>query len=449
MKIRQVRTDAVAKIIRELHDHVRKSEPSALTAQLFHPKYGKIDILPTDWAKLQTLAKELYAKFDAKLMAPRTVHNWLYIAVLTSMLPTDDDFDSKLQSAIIELEGRLKSPPVQHEVFYPIDGVEPSTLPFLFGDDVEFVLLSSDIKAEFSALADSASNPKLRDYLHTQVERIWEYAGENRTFAKVTILAHDDESARDLAEERLNTAIDSLNFLGNFIPFNHGRISLPGDAATAQIVSPLVRRDSLPGFGVYYKTISPYGSYNLSKLFSKETKPLFERLTQLLSSPRPKLAEALLSSIRWAGKATGEKRPEQAFLLNAIALEALLLSDGTTAELNYRLRLRLAHLLGKTTDDRRAIYDAVGKLYDVRSKIVHSGKLEVQPSEVDAIREYALSAVAAVLLEPTFATFKTPIDLRAWFDERILSQQSSTELPQITPSEEEPWSTPYQLGSDA
>lgn len=53
-----------------------------------------------------------------------------------------------------------------------------------------------------------------------------------------------------------------------------------------------------------------------------------------------------------------------------ICLEALLGDEGP-GEINYKLRLRAALLLGKTLAERQEIKKKVGKLYDLRSKIVH------------------------------------------------------------------------------
>jgi hypothetical protein len=53
-----------------------------------------------------------------------------------------------------------------------------------------------------------------------------------------------------------------------------------------------------------------------------------------------------------------------------ICLEALL-GDENPTELTYRLRLRAALLLGSTLPERTEIRNAVGRLYDLRSKIVH------------------------------------------------------------------------------
>jgi hypothetical protein len=59
-----------------------------------------------------------------------------------------------------------------------------------------------------------------------------------------------------------------------------------------------------------------------------------------------------------------------------IALESLLLSDNDPAELSFRLSLRGAWLIGKNEAERLEIQRSLKKLYDLRSRAVHSGDIE-------------------------------------------------------------------------
>ena len=60
----------------------------------------------------------------------------------------------------------------------------------------------------------------------------------------------------------------------------------------------------------------------------------------------------------------------------ATAFEALLISDGKeTDAISMRLKNRAAALLATDTDPGRAIFNDVGKLYDLRSRLVHGGSL--------------------------------------------------------------------------
>ena len=59
-----------------------------------------------------------------------------------------------------------------------------------------------------------------------------------------------------------------------------------------------------------------------------------------------------------------------------IALESLLLGDNDRGELSFRLSLRGAWLIGKDADERLEIQKALKRLYELRSRAVHSGTIE-------------------------------------------------------------------------
>ena len=76
------------------------------------------------------------------------------------------------------------------------------------------------------------------------------------------------------------------------------------------------------------------------------------------------MEQRITSSAQWAGRATVESRPEEAFLLFAIALESLILGSKEHSELRYRLALRTAYLLSHSPDARRQIHKDIRQLYE-------------------------------------------------------------------------------------
>ena len=58
------------------------------------------------------------------------------------------------------------------------------------------------------------------------------------------------------------------------------------------------------------------------------------------------------------------------------AFEALLLAGGSRSELKYRFSLHGAFLMGTDGADRKKIFDALGKFYDLASAAVHDGKVK-------------------------------------------------------------------------
>jgi len=78
------------------------------------------------------------------------------------------------------------------------------------------------------------------------------------------------------------------------------------------------------------------------------------------------------------------------------ALEALV-GDGQTTEMTHKVRVRGAKMIGGDAASRRRNATIIGKTYDIRSKLVHTGR-------VDESKAYALpdeSLTAAQLIEAT------------------------------------------------
>ena len=109
-----------------------------------------------------------------------------------------------------------------------------------------------------------------------------------------------------------------------------------------------------------------------------------------------KAGQMLHASIMWAGRASVEPTREQSFLLFAIALEAIVLPK-QGQELSYRLALRVARLLGRSSKSRHEILETTKKLYDVRSKIVHSGSYEVTDENLARLRSVVLTVLIRLL----------------------------------------------------
>lgn len=86
-----------------------------------------------------------------------------------------------------------------------------------------------------------------------------------------------------------------------------------------------------------------------------------------------------------------EPRPESRFIELAIILEMLLL-PASNAELSYRFALRLAKLCnGHMTKDIDAMFRMGKKIYEARSKIVHTGRYaeleSITPPTIDLVRK--------------------------------------------------------------
>lgn len=69
---------------------------------------------------------------------------------------------------------------------------------------------------------------------------------------------------------------------------------------------------------------------------------------------------------------------------------------------------------------RKEIFRQVGKLYDVRSKIVHSGSYQVTDDELSLMWEYAKRSIVRIIISTPFTDMSSPQQLAAWFQDRML-----------------------------
>ena len=122
-----------------------------------------------------------------------------------------------------------------------------------------------------------------------------------------------------------------------------------------------------------YRNVDLFGSStDTGETQIEEAKRLYETLV----NPNSNLAEKLQIPIdRWIKSKTSQA-PEDKIIDLGVALEALYLSDRDgNSELSFQLRLRASWHLGKDPAHRKELMKDFRKIYDWRSKVVHTGKL--------------------------------------------------------------------------
>lgn len=114
----------------------------------------------------------------------------------------------------------------------------------------------------------------------------------------------------------------------------------------------------------------------------------------------------------------------------AIALESIVLVDNENAELSYRLRIRIAHLITSNPKDRKEVVNTVKELYNLRSKIVHDGKYEITKLELDSMKYISIRCIQRLCVDPLFQNVTSPENFSDWLEDQILGNVS--ENPDIT-----------------
>ncbi len=210
------------------------------------------------------------------------------------------------------------------------------------------------------------------------------------------------------------------NVFSDLVPYNYGWLYLPGDTVGTKRILP-IRRDPDAATTVSYSAIDPLTPFSWKKLRAEQRLfRLFCRLSKLArTSETSTCGSLLLSAAQWVGRATIDRRREEAFLLYAIALETLMLPGEKSGELGFRLKLRVAHLLGRTGAARALIAKEISRLYGIRSAIVHAGSYEVTDEDLGLLRSIVKRALLR-LLRLTSLHRVTHEQLSDWFDRRIL-----------------------------
>ncbi|MCD6155395.1 MAG: hypothetical protein J7J22_06515 [Candidatus Verstraetearchaeota archaeon] len=336
-------------------------------------------------------------------------------------------FEKRLESAIKELQNTLKAKPTTWTVHLRVEGLAPAGLPkkfgkveFYFADEARIKQLIQDINTVIDL---GANNPEVKkDVKSLTGQKLKSLTGA--TMASLKVSACDPEAAWSQARRELRLTMDVLNFYSDilFNPKLHVQIYFPGELQPVKDLSVIFKSD-MHSISLPFKIIGPLSKMSLDEMTSERAQQvgLFRADGILKKDQRTEVEERVLAALQWAGRATVNTRAEEAFLQYAIALECITLGRKDHTELRYRLAMRTALLVGNTLNVRKLVKKEVTDLYDIRSKIVHTGSYEVTNSELSLIRYLAKKCILRVLTEEPFLSMKKEDNLNAWFDEAMLS----------------------------
>jgi hypothetical protein len=345
---------------------------------------------------------------------------------------TDMPFEDRLANAIKEIREKLMDHPKPWVVHMRIEGLAPEGLPYKFGK-VNFWVADEnnldELKKPYNAIIDGRTDPpETKLSLKTEFENSIKKYFLGFPIASVEVSACDGEAACSVARRELRLTMDVINFYSDIL------ISTPGLGAQLRFVGELQpTSELLLAFGINpsffylsHKFVGPLTpvSFKKVKLVEEAESVGFYRINEILAKDnRSPLEEKILASIQWAGKAAVERqqRPEEAFLHYAIALETIMLGRQQDIELSYRLSMRTALLTGDTPENREKVKKEVRDLYNIRSKIVHSGHYEVANADVERIRVLAFICIMRILNEKPFISMNEEQEIDNWFDKAMLS----------------------------
>lgn len=360
-------------------------------------------------------------------ISPKAIETLYQKTILTALdiheKRRDKPFEQRLKVAIDELQSSLTTPPTTFSVYYPVFGLALDGLPIQIGN-VQFCKFDDvhlEKFMEFLTGYEGDENEKTTRMSFADSIKQSEIFG--KPAGLIEVKAFDNIAAKTLALKELALTVDVINFFSDIIPYQKGHVYLPGNNERLTINVPIISKGEKPNFTFGWEVAGPLMPFSFQQLLENNKKRNwgFSEIANLLAKKRNGLEDKIISAIQWAGKATVESKKEEAFLLYAISLESLILLDNEKEELGYRLRTRVAHLLGSDLESRMKISNKVRDLYTVRSKIVHSGSYQVTDADISLIRLYSKNCILHIVNNEPFSSMNSIDSLVQWFNEKILT----------------------------
>jgi hypothetical protein len=386
--------------------------------------FGSLLFNPMEAAEYRDVVSALMKTYASdQLLSRRAVEAELRDAIFSAFggpQAKKDGFKSRLVTALGKLDSGLTRDPTSYSVFVPVAGASLDGLPFTFGK-IRLVRFNDSQLRKFRSAtrAHKIGEAELRRRL-TVISQLRSRELWDQPCAVVQVKARDSNAAYEIARREAQDALDALNFFADLTAYQHGRLYLPGVRDSRPIVTPVLAETG--SWTLPHTRAGPIAFYDFDKLRqATELAPVVRRVHRIARSEGiHEVEDVLLTAVRWAGRAAIEVRKEHEFLLYAIALESAVLPGGNTEQLSYRLRLRVAHLLGRRPEKRKDLVRQVRDLYKIRSKIVHSGWYQVSEEDLDRMRRTCKLVLLRLLTHKSIGQLKSLAELEAWFEARVL-----------------------------
>lgn len=391
--------------------------------------YGSIHLTGNDAHQFIQILSSLVACADPNIISRKAIDKKLKDVIITALDINEQQPTTSLQQRIEERVEELRNyittkVTTQWRVYLRVSGIDPTSLPSTFGG-IEFITFDSSHFAQFKEkIAQSSLSEKGKKQELYLIEEMSEKGLIGKPVAIVEVQAIDIEAAQNQALSHLRSVVDIINFYSDILyPPKRARAQIFGYDGTSFEVLPVLIPGENPQLIPRIQRIHMISDFSMIELMNEKGKDVGSlRISTLLTKEQPNtIEERILSAMKWAGRATVTERNEEAFLLYAIALESLVMERNNETELGYRLKIRVAHLLGDNLDRRKRIRTDVTNSYKVRSAIVHQGSFEVSDTELGLMRLIAKETIVKILTNAPFNQMESENSLFEWFDNQLLS----------------------------
>lgn len=310
----------------------------------------------------------------------------------------------RVRSAAEELESFVGRPARDFVLGIEVRGFDVDTIPFDFGrvrfermSDVDARIIgkpSSATAAESAQASPGGSEEASNDH--------------DAVLGSIKIRARDREAAERLGERVVRETVECLNhFLANVHPVSSALYVLTERTGASSFVRFIWDSD---GEDSSYRHAPSPDLYSIDTVRERQGLAL-ERVQDLLKSEsRNEVEELLLQGVRWGGRALAAHTAEDSIAFAFTALECVLVPSGKD-DIVQRLALRVGWLASEDASVRDDVSRRTKRAYDVRSRIVHDGRIEVGVSERDWVMGVMLCVINELLTSPDIEGLVTEEDL--------------------------------------
>ena len=288
-----------------------------------------------------------------------------------------------------------------HECWVEIEGVNPSSLPASFGLTKFEVLGESHFNELKEIVSSDSVDPKVKLEMVSQFAR----TRTGSVVAIQSVSARDMAGALHVARREIGLTIESINCFADLIPFNSARLKIAhGKPDTGSSIKFSKSQDGSFLISPDYKTPFNLDMQRLREIegFSGDARA---RVDELLSThPRSRVQELMLRSVRWLGRAVAAETSEDGLLNSVIALECLTLPKKLESKIASTFSRRVARILDENGSKYERLVKDVKRLYNIRSRLVHDGSLEVSENDRAYCQSMAMAAVFTVITRSDIET---------------------------------------------
>lgn len=372
--------------------------------------------------KYRCVLQKIRNKFPEEDISESAIGRALINAVFECVDIPENKLSARVEKALEELRKNFEASPEEYECWVEVSGLDPSSLPEAFGA-VRFVIFDEEQidSIETKNAGDQQAKPETIDRDLTKTL-------SGKTTAVVEVKAHDRSAAEKLAERKVRTTLECMNFFSDLrpasqVPCQFLSVGRKPPAASGRLIV------SSSGEVPYISKIlndepaTPFSIARLRQCADGEISEAISRTEELLKKRKTNNVEdLLLRSVCLGGRAGVKRTREESFLMFMIALECLILPK-QGMELSYRLSQRAAWFLGNTPDKRKDIKKLIKKLYRIRSKIVHSGVYEVPEEKYHQAYEVVKISIFKMLTNQDIGGLSSLDKLDDWFEKLNLDLQ--------------------------